>query len=277
MLDFFDEEPTEALGAEEPTESPADAPVEENSADPVEPESGEISKEDTTPAERSFTVERDGKSIEYVIKGDISDEELEDNKLGHLRTINYNEKMNAISQERKQIEEKNEQTDTVLQKLYSQLQYEKDQFDSPEMSELEQYDNDEYKRLVREHRDRVDVYNEASKARQEEIQSKENKRVEEELKKLPDLIPEWLDEKAQEEGIKEIAKDLRSRGATDQDLSFMGSKAYFYQVMHEALKYRKMQENLNSKRDNSPPSSTSPGSTAQEKPEPRGDFEDLWG
>lgn len=270
---IFDEL-TEANEPTESSESIADEPSSQGELPPQEQNVESDQTETETPTSetetevREFTAKVGDREITYRIEGDIEDLDLEEVRLGHLRDRDYRHKTMEISNKSKGIDEHIAKLDDTARKLESQLLYEQEKFNTPEMQELKEYDEDEYNRRELEFNKRVKEYQAWQQNKQKEVEELSKQQTAAENQRIMDVLPEWKEETTRKQELESMIGYLRDQGYKDEEMGVFYSADYLPMVK-KAMKYDEIvNKSLKSKKVNEPPKSTDP-SASSDKDKPK--------
>lgn len=259
--DFADEDVDEALDAED---DEADLLDEE-----YEPEEEEQVAE-------TFTVKVNGEEVEV---------ELDELRAGYSRQADYTKKSQALAEERKAFQQdrdavilERQQYAQLLGALQQQLNVPDEA--QPDFDALYEQDPIEATRLERQ-------WTQRQKARQDKLQAiqLEQQRVDqanqqhqmqsmqallqEEVQRLPEVIPEWKDEKLAATEREELREYLLSAGVAEEELQSL-VRANHIKVLRKAMLYDRGQKRVKRAAKKGRSRSVKPGSSAsQVKPSSR--------
>ena len=252
---------------------PADAEVDQNTQNTETP-SGTITdnvgdethKSDTKPQPRRVKAKFGDREVELDVLTDDIDLDLIPK--GLMMESDYRNKTTDLSSKRKEIEAERSKLDQVLGELYSHLEFEVKRFDSEEMKELKEYDPDQYYKELGEAEKKVSSYKKYKEDRDNQIQQQNQKFAQEQqritqegLQRLPEYIPEWLDQSVQKDDIGKISNFMSSNGFSEQEMSGLTDPRVISALRKAALYDEIQNASLDSKRKTTSPKSARPGTT----------------
>jgi uncharacterized protein YcbK (DUF882 family) len=136
------------------------------------------------------------------------------------------------------------------------------------MRELKEIDPDQYNQKYLEVQERVQSYKKHRDDRNNELAYQQQQFNANQLKKLPEVIPEWMDTKVQTEDIGKINNFLSSNGFSQNEMSGL-SDPRMISALRKAALYDEIQTaSLDGNRKTKAPKSSTPGSTNGDKETP---------
>ena len=244
-----DEAEEQDLGEEPETESEEyddeydSEEVEES--DPDEEVDEEEAAAQELPNDLAIKVKVDGEEVEVT---------LAELRNGYSRTADYTRKVTALAEQRKQIEAEQEQIRTeralygeLLPKLRMQIEQQAAQ--EPDWDSLYNDDPIEAARLERHWRrvkEEQATKLQAIEAEQQRLSATQiaeqqrllQERVATERAKLPEIIPEWKDEKVMAKEVQELREWAVSAGLTEQEVNSL-TQASHVALVRKAMLYDK--------------------------------------
>lgn len=269
---------------QEATETPADATVTsaEETVNPettveTAPEPGlkpaEVTEPDEgSPEPRSFKAKLDGKEIEFSVSDPEVDIEALKGELMMKHT--FYKKTEELANERKAFEEKASQADSYLNELRSQLDYQIEQFDTPEMLELKQEDPSLYWEKYGEIKSKHDKYQSFLEKRQAELQKAQQEIVKKEISNWTNVIPEWLDEDVKKKETGEMYTMLSNEGFEPEMIGNIYDSRLI-KIIRKAMLYDKASSKAIQSTKEAPKHVKS-NSTATSKPKPEPTLESIF-
>ena len=243
---FLNPEQTPTEGKSVEVEQSADA---EESAEPVEQsEAQETPQGDTESDEPRYTVK---------VSGEEREVSLDELRKGYMMESDYRKKTSEVSERRAQIEQKESQIDAQLRQAEELLDLEVSALESEEMQQLREDDPDQYLREVDRVKAKADSLAKLRDERAAENAEKTKERAAQELELLTRAIPDWIDEdKRREEGAK-VFQHLEKLGYSQEELGNLLD----HRVLVLARNSMLLNQNLDTKRVNTPPKTQKPGTT----------------
>lgn len=239
------------LGANEPTEAKAEAPVE------AKTEEAETPKSDTQAESRRVKAKLNDRDVEFEVLTDGVDLDLIPK--GLMMEADYRKKTTEVAEKRKALEAKEAEIASQLQEIESLLYGEAQYLDSDEMRELQESDPEEY------YRQRTKFDNKLSKVKghkeklEKEFKQKQEQLMQAERAKWKEVVPEWLDENKMNDDLKKMSKTLSQAGFSDQDMGAIYDHRLI-QLIRKASLYDELKSKpLESKRERQPPRSQRAG------------------
>lgn len=236
---------------EQPTESPQSPEVAANTTT----EEAETLQSDTDTDTRIVRAKLDDMDIELQILTEGIDPELIPK--GLMMESDYRKKTMSLAEERKAFEEKQGQLSEKITDLDSLLDLELKALNGEEGQELKEMAPEEYIKRVdaaQAKHERLKKYK-AEKA--ESKRSKKQKKIDDNVSKWSESIPEWLDTTVRDKELSESAQMLLDSGYNQEELS----EFYDYRLMgvlRDAAKFRAMKKtDLSSKKVQKPLKSSS--------------------
>lgn len=238
----------------QPTDTPQGAEVQ---AEASEAEA-ETLQSDTKTDPRRVKAKLDDMDIEIQILTEGIDPELVPK--GLMMESDYRKKTMSLAEERKQFQAEQSKLSEKISDLDAVLSLELEALNGEEGEELKKYDPEEYLKrvdLAQKKHDKLSKY----KAEQAEKKTAEKqKRIQENVDKWSEAVPEWLDSDIRNKELEESANMLIEAGYSQDELG----EFYDYRLMgilRKAAKFDKMQKtDMSQKRVKTPPKSTAPAS-----------------
>lgn len=211
-----------------------------------EDEDDESSKTTDLDPETKVKVKVDGEETEVTLK------ELQD---GYSRTQDYTRKTQAVAEERRKLEEAQEQVlqqqgqwSNALDQLKSRLQASVSGRSEADWQKLKAEDElAYYEERDKEHRiqQRLQAIDQEQQRVQQEFQQQQQKQyqklVEQEKEKLFDALPDWSDEKVAREEYQQMAEYGKSLGFTEQEINgIVDHRALL--ILRDAAKFKALAE-----------------------------------
>ena len=244
------QEPEEVQDDADETEAEYEAEDEDEESDPDEEEAEEEVIEQELPDDLTIKVKLDGEETEVT---------LDELRKGYSRYSDYTRKTQALAEERKAFQSEAEairmeraQYAELLPALKAQLEVQSEA--EPDWDTLYNEDPIEAARLERHwrksHQERSAKLQaiEAEQKRVMEETAKEQQRalsefVEAERAKLPEVIPEWKDEKVMQSEAKELREWAMSNGFSERDLAAL-VQASHVSILRKAMMFDKGQKKV---------------------------------
>lgn len=250
----------------QPTDSPQ-APEEAAETSTAE---AETPAGDTETNPRRVKAKLDDIDVEFEILTEGVNPELIPK--GLMMESDYRKKTMSLAEERKALEAEKGKIAEKMSDLEAVLSIELDALNGEEGEELKKYDPEEYLKRVdaaQKKHDRLSKYK-AEKA--ESKAAKKQKRIDENVSKWAEAVPEWLDQDVMKKDLEESANMLIDAGYTKEELS----EFYDYRLMgvlRKAAMFDKMKKSdVSSKKVKTPPKSLS-GGAKNITANPREEFE----
>ena len=240
----------EALEESEYEESDEDLDSDDDDAELLDDDEDYDSDEDEDSQPENFTVKVAGEEISV---------DLDELKNGYSRTADYTKKSQALAEERKQF---SHDRDAVLleRQQYSQLlgalQQQLTAFDEPAPDFDRLYDEDpiEGARQERQYRQRTEQRQQkmqaiaieqqrVNDANAQEQQQQMRGLIQNEAAQLPDLIPEWKDEKVANKQREQLREYLINQGVAEEELGAL-VRANHIKVLRKAMLYDQGQKRV---------------------------------
>jgi hypothetical protein len=253
-LGIFSDLPSETTDAIEPVEA-VETPNEE-------PET--LDNSDTQSNSRRVKAKLDGRDIEFDVVTD--DVDLSIIPKGLMMEGDYRKKTTEISETRKALDAEKSKIDTALVELYDQIEYEANQLNSDHIKELKENDPQEFERKRLDVEKKVSLFKKYREERDSELLNQQQALAQQELQKLPEVIPEWMDDSVMKKDALKISNMLKdSYGYQDQEIqSITDSRAI--SILRKAALYDDIQNaSLENNRKQTTHKSSKPGATAQSK------------
>lgn len=165
---------------------------------------------------RRVTTELDGREIELEVITDDVDLDLIPKSL--MMEKAFRQKTMSLADDRRALEEKVNTLDQKLLELSEQIQYDMYLLESDEMKKLKEYDPDEFEKERLKVEKKLSKFKSFQEERGKEILDQQNALKKADREKIPDLIPEWLDEKVAKEDYKKISSYLVSYGIKEDEV-----------------------------------------------------------
>jgi hypothetical protein len=262
-LGIFSDLPSETTEAEPQqsgqTAQPGEAAKTTN--DVPETQQSESSKGDTEALSRRVKAQLDGREIEFDVVTDGIDPSLVSK--GVMMESDYRKKTMEHANNVRAFEE---QKTKALAELYDQIEYEAKQLDSDELKELKELDPDEFERRRLNVEKKTSLFKKYQDERKDQLINQQREIAQQELSKLPEMIPEWLDDKVKTEEAGKIANMMRSSyGFSDEEIgSIYDSRAI--SILRKAALYDEIQNtSLENNRKQKAPKHSKSNSTAESK------------
>ena len=247
----LDENIVDELPEQEPGGEVEDTEVEEPEEEGIDSEDQEAELDDDeydqdeeeSPQAETFTVKVDGEQVS------VSLDELRN---GYSRQSDYTKKSQALAEERKSFDndrgavtQERQQYSQLLRALQVQLQ--SNQEEAPDFDRLYDEDPIEATRQEREWTKRQTakqqkmqaIFTEQERVAQEQgkFQAEDNQRMlQSEIGRLPEMIPEWRDQKGAAKESEELRTYLTDQGVAEDELSVL-VKANHISVLRKAMLY----------------------------------------
>ena len=240
----------EALEESEYEESDEDLDSDDDDAELLDDDEDYDSDEDEDSQPENFTVKVAGEEISV---------DLDELKNGYSRTADYTKKSQALAEERKQF---SHDRDAVLleRQQYSQLlgalQQQLTAFDEPAPDFDRLYDEDpiEGARQERQYRQRTEQRQQkmqaiaieqqrVNDANAQEQQQQMRGLIQNEAAQLPDLSPEWKDEKVANKQREQLREYLINQGVAEEELGAL-VRANHIKVLRKAMLYDQGQKRV---------------------------------
>jgi len=240
----------EALEESEYEESDEDLDSDDDDAELLDDDEDYDSDEDEDSQPENFTVKVAGEEISV---------DLDELKNGYSRTADYTKKSQALAEERKQF---SQDRDAVLleRQQYSQLlgalQQQLTAFDEPAPDWDRLYDEDpiEGARQERQYRLRTEQRQQkmqaiaieqqrVNDANAQEQQQQMRGLIQNEAAQLPDLIPEWKDEKVANKQREQLREYLIDQGVAEEELGAL-VRANHIKVLRKAMLFDQGQKRV---------------------------------
>lgn len=252
MMAPSQEDNAESDVAQESDDSPAEyeegvQASDDYEADPDAEEYSDDQLDDELQEARTFKVKVNGEEIE------VTEDELIN---GYSRQQDYSRKTQELAERRKQIEAEQAEIETeraqyeqllpaLKQQLEQQVQQEPDWDALYERDPIEATKLERQWRQVKEQRQAQIEAVEAeqkrlNELRQSKMQAEKRRYMEEQQRKLPELIPEWKDAKRAEAEVKQIRDYLIGAGFSEQDVAKI-SNAQVVVMARKAMMFDKGQ------------------------------------
>lgn len=252
MMAPSQEDNAESDVAQESDDSPAEyeegvQASDDYEADPDAEEYSDDQLDDELQETRTFKVKVNGEEIE------VTEDELIN---GYSRQQDYSRKTQELAERRKQIEAEQAEIETeraqyeqllpaLKQQLEQQVQQEPDWDALYERDPIEATKLERQWRQVKEQRQAQIEAVEAeqkrlNELRQSKMQAEQRRYMEEQQRKLPELIPEWKDAKRAEAEAKQIRDYLVGAGFSEQDVAGI-SNAQVVAMARKAMMFDKGQ------------------------------------
>ena len=231
-------------------ESDEDLDSDDDDAELLDDDEDYDSDEDEDSQPENFTVKVAGEEISV---------DLDELKNGYSRTADYTKKSQALAEERKQF---SQDRDAVLleRQQYSQLlgalQQQLTAFDEPAPNFDALYDEDpiEASRQERQYRQRTEQRQQkmqaiaieqqrVNDANAQEQQQQMRGLIQNEAAQLPDLIPEWKDEKVANKQREQLREYLINQGVAEEELGAL-VRANHIKVLRKAMLYDQGQKRV---------------------------------
>lgn len=265
------------------TETPADATVTsaEETVNPettveTAPEPGlkpaEAEAPEGKPEPRSFKAKLDGKEIEFLVNDDEVD--LESLPTSLMMSHTFYKKTEELANDRKALEQKVSEGDAYLGELRSQLDYQIEQFDTPEMLELKQDDPSLYWERYGELKAKHDKYKAFSEKRNQELQKAQQDLVQKEISNWNNVIPEWLDDDVKKKETGDMYTMLSNEGFEPEMIGNIYDSRLI-KIIRKAMLYDKASSKAIQSTKEAPKHVKS-NSTATSKPKPEPTLESIF-
>lgn len=264
------EEPLEDNAAgESPDEEEQDASREEDDEEPEEDEGDEESDDDQEDQEDDEDDEEEDEGddekpgqeldpetkVKVKVDGEEAEVTLKELQSGYSRTQDYTRKTQAAAEERRQLEEKEEQVlqqqlewGNALSQLNTRLQAGLSGRTEEDWQRLRQEDEVAYyeeRDKERQTQERMQAIQQEQQRVQQEYQQRQQKQMErtvrEEKEKLMAALPDWQDEEVARKDYTQMTKYSQEVGFTEQELGNMVDHRAI-RVLRDAAKYRALQE-----------------------------------
>lgn len=244
------QEPEEVQDDADETEAEYEAEDEDEESDPDEEDAEDEVIEQELPDDLTIKVKLDGEETEVT---------LDELRKGYSRYSDYTRKTQALAEERKAFQSEAEairmeraQYAELLPALKAQIEVQSEA--EPDWDTLYNEDPIEAARLERHwrksHQERSAKLQaiEAEQKRVMEETAKEQQRalsefVEAERAKLPEVIPEWKDEKVMQSEAKELREWAMSNGFSERDLAAL-VQASHVSILRKAMMFDKGQKKV---------------------------------
>jgi hypothetical protein len=230
-------------------------------------------EEEAEPAAKTFTVKVAGEEVEVG---------LDELKNGYSRQADYTKKAQALAEERKQF---TQDRDAVLleRQQYAQLlgalqqQLATDQTQQPDFDRLYEEDPIEAARLERKWTQQQQAKQQKMQAialeqqRVREANAQEQQQqmrglIEQEVQRLPEVIPEWKDEKRASKERDELRAYLTEQGVNEEEMNAL-VRANHIAVLRKAMLYDKGRRRVKSaEKEGRKTRAAKPGSRAGQQP-----------
>lgn len=240
----------EVLEESEYEDADEDLDLDDDDAELLDDDEDYDSNEDEDSQQENFTVKVAGEEISV---------DLDELKNGYSRTADYTKKSQALAEERKQF---SQDRDAVLleRQQYSQLlgalQTQLTAFDEPAPDFDRLYDEDpiEASRQERQYRQRTEQRQQkmqaiaieqqrVNDANAQEQQQQMRGLIQSEAAQLPDLIPEWKDEKVANKQREQLREYLINQGVAEEELGAL-VRANHIKVLRKAMLYDQGQKRV---------------------------------
>jgi len=220
---------------------------------------------DTETPSRRVKAKLDGREIEFdVVTEDV---DLDLIPKGLMMEKSYRQKTMEHADNVREFEAKKSEFDSALAQLYDQIEYEAKQLESDEMKELKELDPDEFERKRLNVEKKVSLFKQHQEQRNQEILAQQQELARQEMAKLPEIIPEWMDDKVMQQDTQKISSMLKDTyGFNDQEIgSIVDSRVI--SIARKAALYDEIQAaSLETNRKQKIPKSSKSNSTAQSTP-----------
>lgn len=238
------------LKAKRTEDTPSAPEASEETADEVE-EEADSDLEDEAQQEETYEADDAEEESYFDIDGEeITLEQIREWKRGFLREDDYTRKTQSLSAERKEIEAQKAKTTEKLQKLdqsinqlESLLQTEEEAIDWDELIET---DPSQYLKLQKQQKARRDKLEAAQQKRQAEIQKAQEEYLNQQMVKVREMMPEWLDETGKytdtaTKDISSIHSYLQAKAFSESDINQVVD-ARLWAVFQDAAKYNSLKD-----------------------------------
>ena len=263
---IFSDLPSETTDAE-PQQSGQTATSEETAeANNVGTETpqGENPQGDTQTPSRRVKAQLDGREVEFdVVTKDV---DLDIVPKGIMMEKDYRKKTAEHAENVRAFEAKQSEFDGALAALYDQIEYEAKQLESDEMKELKEVDPDEFERKRLAIERNVSKFKQYQENRNQELISQQQELAKQERAKLPEMIPEWMDDKVMQQETLKISTMLKNTyGFKDQEIGGIYDSRVI-SIARKAALYDEIQTaSLENNRKQKVPKSSKSNSTAESK------------
>jgi len=230
-----------------PTDSQAEA---KEPAEQSKPEA-ETLESDTKAESKRRKAKLGDIEVEFEIFSDDIDPEIFEKSL--MMESDYRKKTMSLSDEKKALESQKAELDAIFSDAKALIEFEADQLASDELKELRESDPDEYLNRIESTKKKAEKYNDWKSKRDKDLLDKQQKDVEQELARLTQVIPEFLDDGKKQEGLTKAAKWLQTKGFSESYISSVYKpeeiEAFYKAAMYDEI----MSQDLSKKRVKSAP------------------------
>lgn len=241
------EDPSEDNTEEKPHEQQEDAET-----------SSQDSGDDTKPELEQVKITLDDTDYDVDLPSDIAEKVKNGVMMEHVFRKNTQE----LADQRRTFEaeqaEGRQKQQEMLTEMAAQLMFMQNEFDTPEMKQLEQFHKAEYDQKKADYNSRFEAYKkfveDHGTATAKESEQEQQKFRQDQAEKMNMLVPEWLDEGKRKADAKVIMNYAKSVGFEPKEMQSI-AQARLMKVFRDASLYNQAQENLKSKK--SKPSVTS--------------------
>lgn len=185
---------------------------------------------------------------------------------GLMMEGDYRKKTMEASETRKALDAEKGKLDAALTDLYDQIEFEAKHLESDEMKELKEIDPDAFERKRLDVEKKVSKFKAYKEERDSELLAQHQELARKEMDKLPEAIPEWLDDSVMQQEAQKISNMLKETYQfTDKEIQGI-SDSRAISILRKAALYDGIQSaTLESNRKRTVPKSSKPSSTAQSK------------
>jgi len=248
-----------------PTEATANPEAQSEPALEQETSTADVNAETTKQAAEQETPQSDTEGPKrYDVKYGDETESLTVEELitNNMMERDYRFKTTELAHQRKAIEADRVKLDERMSSLEANAISEADYLASPEMQELKESDPTSYWQKFEAVKTNVDKVNAHNAEKSERATKEHQARLADENQKMLEAIPAWLDGAKLQSEWSELSAFLGGRGV---DINGIQDHKTIVMARDLMIANRVTPESIQAKKERTPPKSTSPGTTVEDK------------
>lgn len=240
----------------QPTVSPESPEV---AAETVETEAEtQAQPSDTEPKSRRVKAKLADRDVEFEVLTD--DVDLDLIPKGLMMEADYRKKTMELADQRKAFEAEQSKLNDKIKDLEDTLSLDIEDLESPEMLELKEYDAEAYLKKYEAAKKKADKLQKYRQDMADKQAKERQKRIEAEVSKWSEIVPEWLDQDAMKSDLNMIANTLKNVGYSDAEMGDMYDHRLVGLLRKATLYDQLSSKSLEEKKVKSAPKSSKPES-----------------
>lgn len=253
--DSHEEEDADGEEESEDAEEESDEDDEESEAESEEDDDSDEEGDEDDGKRRSDKSLDDATKVKVTVNGQEQEVSLSELRAGYSRTQDYTQKTQQVAQQRRQLQEAEDQTEQVRQGWLQHLQQLEDAakarrqlYSQAELQRLKQEDTYAYGQALEQQRELDDQLGKIQRAReatqqesQQQTQRQRQRALQAEFEQLQSKLPEWQDPETRSQELETINKYAKDLGFGDQEIGGIADHR-LYIVLRDAARYRASQQ-----------------------------------